>query len=305
MFAYNSQPFRAIKNLLLPFPDRMAVSVMYRMVYDRALDFDRPDTLTSWINAQKIKDNSFLGPYVDKLAAKKIVAQTIGEQYVTPVLWQGEDAADIPFTNLPYPVMIKTNHGSKRNVFLPAREPTREAAIVRSLNKTLRRKHGKYLRENHYDTVAPRVFVEPFLHDDSGHLANEFNLYMLDGAPALIQVVHRDHRTEWGRKNYALSYHDADWNRLNIKVFSTRFEGDYPPPPTLGVIFETAKRLSAPFAFVRVDLLSCGGITRFGELTFMPHGGFMPMFTPEMDRAFFEKLGPYKTRGYRREALAA
>lgn len=300
MLNYSSPAFRIIRNLLVPFPDKFALSVMYQLVFGRPLDWENPSTLNEWINIQKLKDIAFLGPYADKLAAKKIIGDIVGEKYVTPVIWQGTDPADIPFDSLPYPVIVKANHGSKGSIVLRSRDDVAKKAVVRNIRRTLGRKYWRILRENHYKQITPSVFVEPLLIDSAGRLVNEFNFYVLDGKIEIIKVIHNEQAVDIDR-DYTRSFLGSDWTELETVMNDKPHKGAYSAPDNHEELSGLACALASSFAFARIDFFSCDEFTRVGELTFTPSAGFMQMFPPEMQRMLYERLGAYGKKGYLRQ----
>ena len=291
---YNSRTFRFIKNALVPVPDKLATNIMYAMVFGRTIDWEHPDTLTSWINAQKIKPNSELPRYVDKIGVKQIVRDMIGEDYVIPMLWSGEDPDDIPFSELAYPSIIKSNNGSGQYFVMNAQEAFDRAELLRRARKWLGRKFGRFLRERFYDRIAPKLLIEPILKDSRGRIPDDLKVHMINGEVMFYQVIHDRF------SHHAQSFYTPEWSRIYLNSSFGEYEGDYPRPERLDEVVRISKALSAPFTFVRVDLYACNEFIRFGELTFMPNAGFMQMFPKTMDKALLQKMGRYSTGGFMR-----
>lgn len=143
----------------------------------------------------------------------------------------------------------------------------------------LRINFGRRKREWAYQAIQPRLIAEKLLDDGTGDLP-DYKFHCFDGEPRLIQYDVRrftDHRRELFTPEWQKI---TDYRRLaavgpiNHKV---------PTPSNLGEMLSCARRLSAGFRYVRVDLYSVGGRTVFGEMTWYPGGGLETFST--LDRA--------------------
>ena len=72
---------------------------------------------------------------------------------------------------------------------------------------------------------------------------------------------------------------DRDWHRVS----SPTADIDPHPPASLARMIEGAETLGAGFDFVRIDVYECGGLPRFGEMTFYPGSGLDPFDPPILD----------------------
>ena len=78
-----------------------------------------------------------------------------------------------------------------------------------------------------------------------------------------------------------LGIFDADFNKLPCVRRGRRdLAGPIEKPENYGAMLEAARRLSAPFPHVRVDLYNIGGKIVFGELTFFSGTGYIA-FDPD------------------------
>lgn len=85
-----------------------------------------------------------------------------------------------------------------------------------------------------------------------------------------------DHRRE---------LYDLDWRPLRFCLEHPLPDLTVPRPTRLAELLGCARRLSAGFGFVRVDLYQVGERVVFGELTFYPGGGHNRFFPAAADRA--------------------
>lgn len=87
------------------------------------------------------------------------------------------------------------------------------------------------------------------------------------------------------------SFYDTEWNRIPVVALYPGKGEDEPKPMLLDRMLELARKLSAPFPFVRVDMYATEAGVRIGELTFIPWSGLLPLQPAEAEvtwGAFFD-----------------
>ena len=95
------------------FPDRLYLKIKFRLVTGKRLNLKTPQTFnekTQWLklynrNIEYIK-------MVDKYAVRKYIAETIGDEYLIPLLGVWDNPEDIDFEMLPKQFVLKCNHNS-------------------------------------------------------------------------------------------------------------------------------------------------------------------------------------------------
>lgn len=209
----------------------------------------------------------------DKLAVREFVAQRVGEQLLTPVLWSGDDAGEIPWDRLPPELLLKCNEGSGKGALLAA--PYQPEVAQALAHRWQSQSYYWFRREFHYCDVPRRLLVEEKLDDGHPDGPIDYIFYCFDGVPRLIQVGSRTHTIH--------RFFTPDWEAVQLS-YRERYEAPpIPRPPVLSQMLEAAAELSAGFDFVRVDLYCCGNDVRFGELTFTPRAGMLPFKPAEWD----------------------
>jgi hypothetical protein len=148
----------------------------------------------------------------------------------------------------------------------------------------------KVCRERHYKNIEPRIFFEKLLVDKNGQIPADYKVhcFRLKDEPPVMYTVQISDR--FGPRPRA-SVYDADWNLLDIRI------GNYeqsstpePRPENLDAVLDAAAKLSREFDYVRVDLYAPDNTVYFGELTFTPGAGVVPMFPDCADFAWGEFL---------------
>jgi hypothetical protein len=215
----------------------------------------------------------------DKLAVRAHVAARVGERYLVPLLWQGDDARTIPWASLPGTFVLKCNEGSGKGARL--QQPLDRRSVEALATSWLRESYYWFRREFHYWPVPRRLIIEPCL--DDGHVDGplDYIFFCFHGVPRLIQVGSRSHTIH--------RFFTSDWEPVRL-AYRERYEAPVlDRPRRLDEMLQLAACLSSGFDFVRVDLYDCLDGVRFGELTFTPRAGKLSFDPQEWD----VRLGEY------------
>ena len=201
----------------------------------------------------------------DKLAMRAW-AERFGLE--TPrVLWQGCDGRDIPAELLNQEVVVKSNHGSGRNIFLSGGAPAREEVIAQTA-RFMRRDYGRRQGQWAYAAIPRRIFVEEFL---GACGLEELKIYTYGRhIERVFRVVDR-----FGERGAAmLEDSGAGLEPYTTRIHSFERHHDGPWPSTLSEAMEAARRIGAEFDAMRVDFLTDGSRLWLNELTVYDQGGF-------------------------------
>lgn len=249
---------------------RLRIQATYLFRHRRLAALDQPRLFTELIQHRKLADRDPRLPLLaDKLLAKTHVAATLGPEWVTPTLWAGTDLPPLP--SWPVPFVVKSRHGCNHHAFVRAMN-TDWAALRRRAQRWMARPYGAWLDEWAYAQIERGLLIEPFIGED-GVLPIDYKLFVFGGRVAFIQVhLARETAHRW-------LLFDRHWRRL------ARGQDAPPPPRSLATMIAGAERLGRDFAFVRVDCYDIFGRARFGEMTFYPGSGLLPIDPPELDGA--------------------
>lgn len=249
---------------------RLRIRITYAARHGRLPDLDTAPRFTEMVQRRKLLDHDPRQPHLqDKVAVKRWVADRLGEQWVTPTLWQGTSLPETP--TWPIPFVVKSRHGCNQRAFVrTGREdwPTIRAAAARWVG----RRYGGWLDEWLYSRIAPGVLVEPFI-GTGGALPIDYKFYVFAGEVVAVQVhLDREHAHRW-------MLFDPQWQRLS----SSTADADPVPPASLTAMLTAAATLGRDFDFVRVDFYEVDGQPRFGEMTFYPGSGLDPFAPDSLD----------------------
>ncbi|GAA4715819.1 hypothetical protein GCM10023325_10130 [Sphingomonas lutea] len=146
-------------------PTARALSLLYLWRHGRWPDLERPRRFTEWVQWRKLNDRRVaLARLTDKLQAKAIAAERLGDQHVVPVLWHGQRLPGTP--HWPMPFVVKANHGCGQFVVVRNMADWRRARI-RSF-AWMRSTYGAALGEWHYGIARRALLVEPYLSSPIG-----------------------------------------------------------------------------------------------------------------------------------------
>lgn len=245
----------------------------------------RPKTYTEKLQAAKFRPVSAeMARLADKVGVKDIVAERLGPDWVVPTLYAGTSLPPIEDRNWPIPFVIKASHGSGWNIFV--RRPPDWSVIDAQLERWLRTRRFRFIGENHYRLICPRVIVEPMI---AGHeFPTDYKVFVFGEVASFVQV-------DTGRYGtHVRAYYDRNWVKQPFHRHHPLDPEDRPRPQSLHRILDASEKMAAGFDFVRVDFYEVAGRPLFGEATFFPGSGFQ-QFKPREFESRIGELWPWPT----------
>lgn len=261
-----------------PFYEQALVK-WYKEKTGRVLNLKNPATYNDKLNWMKLNEQDPRKTrYTDKHNVREYVAETIGSQYLMPMLGVWDDPADIDFNTLPDKFVLKTTHGSGWNIIVSDKSVLDIPETVKRLKWWMNRKIS-YCNglELHYDGIRPRVIAEQFMENNDGEL-NDYKVWCFGGKAHFIQyLAERKH----GLK---MAFYDLDWNKMPFISNHEQIVCAVEKPENLDELITLSEQLAAGFNHVRVDFYRLNsGEWKFGEMTFTPGGGRCIWNPPEYD----------------------
>jgi hypothetical protein len=239
-------------------PQSFEEKVCYRMLFDRSF---------RWTEIS------------DKRYVRGFVAEKVGNEYLVPLLWEGEKPDEVPFDKLPSRFVIKTTHGCGYIMLVPDKALLDRAKTVMTLQKWLGQNFctDKYLGlEWAYKHIQPRILVEMFL-DDNGKVPRDYKFFCFSGRVEYLQI-NFDRFGDPYEKTL-----DRDFNPLNLWQGTKQYLWEIERPKQYEEMIYVAEKLAGEFDFIRVDMYNVGGRIFVGELTCYPGGGMIRWFPREYD----------------------
>lgn len=231
-----------------------------------------PRSRTEKMLWRKIFDrNPLYGLMVDKLAVRELVRVRCPGLAMSEILWIGTDAAQIPDALIRPGVVIKTNNGSHRNIFV-TEAPTPRRPIEQSVAKWLARFYGVAWGEWAYRRIQPFVFIEKNVGPDIVDLCCHVEMGKCLALVALTNV--KTVNVQW-------AFFDPDGNRRTAEVVDAgrkrpvaNLAADFRLPACFVDAVRHAEALGRDCDYLRVDFMSAGGNLFFCEATVFPGSGW-------------------------------
>ncbi|CAD6547947.1 ATP-grasp fold amidoligase family protein [Paraburkholderia metrosideri] len=258
-------------------PDAIFLSLLHRKHIGRFPKLFRPTTFNEKILQRSLRPDPRYGALTDKLAVRDYVRAKVGEKHLVPLISAPDVFTQAVFDTLPDSFVMKANHGSSFVEVVREKKQNTFANLQRLASQWMSTDFYKVARERHYRQIQPRIFFEDLLLDERGEIPADYKVHCFGGdarRPMMFIVVISD---RFGNNTRGDVY-DAQWNHLEVGIGPyARSTAPSPPPGNLQLMLETAAVLSEDFNYVRVDLYAPNNDVYFGELTFTPGAGVVPM----------------------------
>ena len=265
---------------------RAALKHWYWLFKGRPCHLEAPRTMTEKIHWLKLYDSTPLkGRLADKLLVREWVADTVGEEYLVPLLGVWDSPDEIDFASLPTSFVLKATHGSGGNILVPNKSALDEEWARGRLREWLGlRQAMKGGFELHYEYCEPRIVCERFLRDGTGGL-RDYKFMVFDGVVQFAFTV--DRRAGLAMRGTYL----PDWTRAPFEYTCEAVRApDVPPPSGLETMLRLASRLGKGFACARVDFYQVRGRVYFGEITFTDADGLSEFAPARYNRIFGDRI---------------
>lgn len=252
--------------------------------FHRNLNLKNPKSLADKVTYIELHEQSPLAPEcTDKYAVRQYVKDKGLESILVPLAggpWSKIE--EINFKVLPDSFVFKATHGCKMNYLVPEKEKLDKNKCVAEMSKWLKTTYGTYSMEPHYLEIPHRIYAEEYLADADKLI--DYKFHCMNGVPQFVLVCGDRVVTEMGN---SISRHIFDMNWKPLVGLTDETSDKIERPEHLEQMIDIAKKLSADFKFVRVDLYDINGKVYFGELTFSPTNGVFSHYTQE----FLDEMG--------------
>ena len=265
---------------------RAALKHWYWLFKGRPCHLEAPRTMTEKIHWLKLYDSTPLkGRLADKFLVREWVADTVGEEYLVPLLGVWDSPDEIDFASLPTSFVLKATHGSGWNILVLDKSALDEEWARGRLREWLGlRQAMKGGFELHYEYCEPRIVCERFLRDGTGGL-RDYKFMVFDGVVQFAFTV--DRRAGLAMRGTYL----PDWTRAPFEYTCEAVRApDVPPPSGLETMLRLASRLGKGFACARVDFYQVRGRVYFGEITFTDADGLSEFAPARYNRIFGDRI---------------
>lgn len=267
------------------FPEFMARK-RFQIYFGREINLDSPQDLNEKITWQSLyTDTSEWTRLADKYAVREYVKERGCEDTLVALYGKWDSPEDINWSVLPNKFVLKSNNGSGTVLIVRDKSVLDTKSIVKDLNKWMKKPEGLETTEFHYTYMKPCIIAEELIdlsEEDSKVSSSliDYKIWCFNGKPYCCWAC-----TNRGSGHADVASFDLDWNyHPEHSVFNSHYRKQNPPisrPKNFEIMLDIAKKLSAGFPILRVDLYNVDGKIYFGELTFTSLGGTMNFYTPE------------------------
>ena len=243
------------------------------------LNIDNPSTFNEKLNWLKIYNrNPQITLMADKYEVKKYVGSIIGDEYVVPCYGVWNNFDEIDFGTLPNQFVIKATHDSSGACVVKDKANFDREAARNKYEKILRRNWFWPYREWAYKDIKPRIIVDRYLDDHSGHELTDYKFWCFNGAPKVMYITNKG-------KKIQENFYDMNFMPLDINHGYSRHEPEYKKPQNFELMMSLCLKLldGINIPFVRVDFFDVHNHIYFGEFTFYDWAGFKPFPSYEWD----------------------
>lgn len=265
-------------------PLRVA-KLRYLYIMHKWPHFKHPRDLNEKINYLKFYGDTSKWPMLtDKYAVRKYI-ESIGLGNILVKLYGKWDSVeDIDWDVLPNKFVMKCNNGSGDVLICKDKSKLDIEAAKRYFDKMLHREFGVTSGEPHYRQIKPCVIAEEFLDAGTQPCGSsslvDYKIWCLNGKPHHVWCC-------YNRKQYYanVGVYDMNWQyHPEASVFTKHYKESrqtLPKPICFDKMIEIARKLSAEFPILRVDLYEVKGHVYFGELTFTSQSGCMDYYSKQ------------------------
>ena len=253
--------------------DEAFLKKQYKNIFGTSLNLDNPQTFNEklqWLKLYNRKPEYTM--MVDKYKVREYIAQTLGEEYLIPLIGVWDDPDEIDFDALPDQFVLKCNHNSGLGMCICKDKSKLDIPKVKAeLRKGLKQDYYQPGREWPYKDVPRKIICEKYMQDDSktGELA-DYKVLCFNGEPRLVEI----HRGRFAGV-HTQDFYNEDWVKTDIEQPDLPLSDEIMQRPLFAdEMFRLSRILAKNIPHVRVDWYYAGGRLYFGELTFFDGSGF-------------------------------
>ncbi|WP_415654035.1 ATP-grasp fold amidoligase family protein, partial [Salinicoccus roseus] len=262
-------------------PDDIFLKIKFKLVTGEKLNLKHPKTYNEKLQWLKLHDRKpEYKKLVDKYEVRKYISETIGGEYLIPMIGTWTKFEDIDFDALPNQFVLKVTHDSGGLVICKDKSKLDIEEAKRKINKSLKRNYFYRGREWPYKNLEPRIICEHFLNDEDNIELKDYRFFCFDGKPKFIGVdFNITDKTKTRRNLY-----DLEWNLLEGQIsYPNELSKKIKPPSELSRMINLSKVLSKGIPHVRVDFYNINEKIYFGEMTFYHQSGHGIIQPKELD----------------------
>ena len=256
--------------------DKIYLKILFKHRMGKSLNLENPKTYNEKIQWLKLYDrNPEYTLLADKYEVRNYVANTIGEEYIIPLLGVWDRFEDIDFNTLPNEFVLKCTHDSGSVIICKDKNTFDVKEAEKKIKGCLKRNYFRNTREWAYKNIKPRIIAEEYMADESGAELKDYKFLCYHGQPKTVDII--SNRESDPRSDIF----DINFKKLPVSNYYKNSETRPHKPKGYEEMIELSKKLSKDLIHVRCDFYDINGKVYFGEITFYQGSGL-------------EKYVPYK-----------
>lgn len=287
-------------------PDKEYLEKIFKASMGYSLNLENPQTFNEKLQWLKLYNrNPAYTVMVDKYKVRDYIKETIGEEYLIPLLGVWDKAEDIDFDKLPNQFVLKCTHDSGGLCICRDKNTFDVKQCKDYLDNRLTHNYYKLWREWPYKNVVPKIIAEQYIDVTQnsplkcGDIISVEELQCTQGLldykfmcfSGRVRALFLDIGVVKGSSKHAENYYrnvyDREFNLLPVKETRENYPLKIKMPDNFNQMVEIAEKLSSGMPHVRVDLYNVKGRIFFGEFTFFHGSGLSNFFVPkEWDKIF-------------------
>lgn len=264
--------FLAARGFFCWLDDKKYLKLIYWSRMGSKLNLANPESFNAKLQWLKLYDRKpEYTIMVDKYAVRRYIADTIGEEYLIPLLGVWDNPDYIDFDALPDQFVLKCNHNSGLGMCICKDKSKLDIAKVKAeLRKGLKQDYYLTSREWPYKNVKPRIIAEKYMSDEGKEELSDYKVLCFNGEPRIVEV----HKGRFNGQHTQDCY-DEFWNKTDIEQYDLPKTDEIMPKPVfLDEMLRLSRLLSKDLTHIRVDWYYTNSRLYFGELTFYDGSGF-------------------------------
>lgn len=269
------------KGLLNWMSDELYLKLCFRANMGYKLNLKDPQTFNEKLQWLKLHDRKpEYTQMVDKHAVREYIKNTIGDEYLIPLLGVWDNFDDIDFNTLPDQFVLKCNHDSGTVVICKDKKTFDVDSARKKINARINYNYYNLWREWPYKNVPRKIIAEKYMVDESGTELKDYKFFAFDGkVKALFIATDRPFDTRF-------DFYDEIFVHLPFTNGHPNADKVLTKPRGFDEMIRLAGELSKGIPHVRVDFYDINGKVYFGELTFFHWSGMVAFDPREWDYTF-------------------
>lgn len=265
---------KKLKSILTVISPTLNSRVLYLFYFRKPLQLKNPETLNeklNWLKLNTYNNNKLVTQCADKYAVREYIKACGCGEILNTLYGVYEKPEEINWNILPKKFVLKWNFGRGYNLICSDKSKLNFQKAKITLKRWGKENSHLHLSVLLYKNIEKKIICEKYIEGINGHLPDDYKIYCFNGVPKYIMVC-----TGREKGNPKFYFFDREWNIAKLNNDSIKAKPSELPdkPAQIDKMFEYAQILSKPFPFVRADFYISNSNIIFGELTFVPSGGF-------------------------------